>query len=97
MRIRHRNEWRVDAGEQHGECERLALWPENSARAPASQYEGGSVLDIGQHAVTTNGGAAGAQGVEPFAFAVPDHGVKIIHGDRIDECETDRVRQSIRA
>ena len=65
----HRDERRVDAGEQHRERERLALRTENSARAAASEHEGRRVVDVGQHAVASDRGAAGGERVDALAAA----------------------------
>ena len=48
LRIRDGDERRVDAVEQHGERERLALRTKNAARAAAPEDECRRIVDIGQ-------------------------------------------------
>ncbi len=89
LRIRHRDERRVDAGEQHGERERLALRTENAAcaaRARARKREHCRRRPVCRRVRRRR--AAGGQRVEPFAAAALECGaMQIIDGDRIDEHE----------
>ena len=69
LRIRHGDEWRIDAGEQQCQRERLAVGTENAARPAAAQQQSGSVVDVGQHSIASNGSASCRDSIQPLGRA----------------------------
>ena len=69
LRIRHRDERRIDAVEQHGEREGSLCGPRIPRARPRPSTNAGALSTSANTPSSSGGGAAGGQRIDPFAAA----------------------------